>query len=183
MEEMLVVAYDNEYKAQDTMNVLRSLNDNWIVSLYDAVAVTRGVNGNLTVQDSYQMTGKEGAGWGILWGTLIGGLLFAPFTGGLSAAAAASTVAAGALSGATFGGLTGAAGAILDKEDFGLSEQFVDQVSESIKPGNSAIFALVDNRNPEQVANFFRGTGGTVLRTSLTPAQQDRVEQVLAGKA
>lgn len=182
MEDMIVVTYDNEYKAQETMNVLRSLNDNWIVNLYDAVAVSRDVNGKLNVLDSYQITSKEGAGWGILWGTLIGGLLFAPFTGGVSAAVAAGTVAAGAVSGATLGAITGAATASLDKEDFGLSEEFVGQVSEQIKPGNSAIFALADNRDPGQVANFFRGTGGTVIRTSLTPEQQARVQQVLAGQ-
>jgi uncharacterized membrane protein len=182
MEDLIVVAYDNEYRAQETMNVLRSLDDNWIVDLHDAVAVTRDVNGKLTVEDSYQMTSKEGAGWGILWGTLIGGLIFAPFTGGLSAAAAAGTVAAGAASGAALGGLTGAASATMDKDDFGLSEDFVYQVSETIKPGNSAIFALADRRDPEQVANFFRGTGGTVIRTSLTAEQQNRVQQVLAGK-
>ena len=181
MEDLIVVTYDNEYKAQDTINTLRSLNDNWIVDLHDAVAVTRDVNGKLNVQDSYQMTSKEGAGWGILWGTLIGGLVFAPFTGGLSAAVAAGTVAAGAVSGAALGGLTGAATASLDKDDFGLSEDFIYQVSQSIKPGNSAIFALAESRDPQQVANFFRGTGGTIIRTTLTPQQQDRVQQVLAG--
>src|SRR5437879_11952459 len=81
LEDLIVVTYDNEYMAQETINTLRSLNDNWMVNLYDAVAVTRDVNGKLTVQDSYQLTSKEGAGWGILWGTLIGGLVFAPFTG------------------------------------------------------------------------------------------------------
>src|SRR5690348_8756654 len=125
MEDLIVVTYDNEYKAQDTINTLRSLNDNWIVNLYDAVAVTRDVNGKLNVEDSYQMTSGEGAGWGVLWGTLIGGLIFAPFTGGLSAAAAASAVGAGAVTGAALGGLTGAATASLDKDDFGLSEDFV----------------------------------------------------------
>src|SRR5262245_24905669 len=108
MEDLIVVTYNNESKAQETINVLRSLNDNWIVNLYDAVAVSRDINGKLNVDDSYQLTSKEGAGWGILWGTLIGGLVFAPFTGGLSTAAAAGTVAAGAAGGAVLGGLTGA---------------------------------------------------------------------------
>jgi uncharacterized membrane protein len=71
--------------------------------------------------------------------------------------------------------------ASLDKDDFGLSEDFVSQVSSTIRPGYSAIFALVDADNPQQVANFFRGTGGEIIRTSLTPQQQDRVQQVLAG--
>jgi uncharacterized membrane protein len=182
VEDLIVVVYDNDYRAQETINMLRSLNDNWIVDLHDAVAVSRDVNGKLTVQDSYQMTSKEGAGWGILWGTLIGGLVFAPFTGGLSAATAAGVVAAGAVSGAVLGGATGAATASLDKDDFGLSEDFVNQVSESIQPGNSAIFVLAESNDPDQVANYFRGTGGKVLRTNLTKEQQERVQHVLAGK-
>ena len=64
MEDLIVVAYDDEYKAQETMNVLRSLNDNWIVNLHDAVAVERNVNGAFNVLDSYQMTSGEAAGWG-----------------------------------------------------------------------------------------------------------------------
>jgi uncharacterized membrane protein len=181
VEDLIVVTYDNEYSAQETMNVLRSLNDNWIVDLHDAIAVERDVNGKLNVLDSYQMTSKEGAGWGVLWGTLIGSLIFAPLTAGMSAAAAAGAVVAGAAGGATLGGLTGAATASFDKDDFGLSEDFVDQVSEQIKPGNSAIFALAETDHPDQAANFFRGTGGTVLRTTLSPEQQARVQQVLAG--
>src|SRR6476646_4643964 len=99
MEGLIVVSYDSQYKAQETINVLRSLNDNWLVNLYDAVAVTRDWNGTLRVEDSYKMTTPEGAGWGVLWGTLIGGLVFAPFTGGLTTAAAAGTIAAGAIGG------------------------------------------------------------------------------------
>jgi uncharacterized membrane protein len=181
VEDLIVVTYDDEYKAQETINVLRSLNDNWLVDLYDAVAMARDVNGTLRVQDSYQLTSKEGAGWGVLWGTLLGGILFAPFTGGLSAAAAAGTVAAGAVGGAALGGVTGAATASLNKDDFGLSEDFVYQVSQSIKPGGSALFALAESNNPQQVANFFRGTGGTIVRTTLSPQQEHRVQQVLAG--
>ncbi len=148
MEDLIVVAYDDEYKAQETMNVLRSLNDNWIVDLHDAIAVERNVNGKFNVLDSYQMTTGEGAGWGVLWGTVIGGLLFAPFTGGMSATAAAGTIAAGAMGGGALGGLTGAATASFDKDEFGLSEDFVYQVSQNIKPGSSAIFALVESSQP-----------------------------------
>lgn len=182
MENLIVVAYDTEHKAQETLNALRNLNDDRLVDLVDAVAVTRDVYGALNITDSYQMTSKEGAGWGVVWGTLIGGLLLAPFTGGLSAAAAAGTVAAGAVGGAALGAMTGAAGAAIYKDDFGLSEEFVAKVSMAIGVGDSAIFALADNRDPEQVANYFRGTGGTILSTSLTPQQQERVQQILAGK-
>src|SRR5690242_10725893 len=111
MEDLIVVAYDDEYSAQKTMNVLRSLNDNWMVNLHDVAVVVRDVNGKLNVQDSYQMTREEGAGWGVVAGTLIGAIALAPFTGGLSAGAAAATVIGGAIAGGALGGVTGGAGA------------------------------------------------------------------------
>jgi len=179
MEDLIVVAYKNEYSAQDTLNTLRDLNDDWVVDIHDAVAVVKDEDGKLNVQDSYQVTSKEGAGWGVLIGTMLGGLVLAPFTGGMSAAVAAGTVAAGAVGGAALGGVTGAAMASDDKEDFGLSEDFVSDVSDTIEPSHSAIFALVESHDPEVVAEYFRGTGGKVIRTNLTPYQQERVQEIL----
>jgi uncharacterized membrane protein len=82
--------------------------------------------------------------------------------------------------------MLGAASGALDarwwKEDFGISEDFVSQVSHMVEPGDSAIFALIRTYNPDYVAEQFRGYGGTVLRTSLTKAQADKVQAVLEGK-
>jgi len=181
MDDLIVVAYKNEYSAQETLNGLRDLNGDWLVDIQDAVAVVRDEDGKLNVQDSYQMTSKEGAGWGVVFGTILGGLVLAPFTGGMSAAVAAGTVAAGAVGGAALGGVTGAAMASDDKDNFGLSEDFVSEVSDTIKPGHSAIFALVESHHPEELADYFRGTGGKIIRTNLTPYQQERVQEILAG--
>src|SRR5437763_514088 len=103
MEDLIVVAYENEYGAQENMNRLRDLNDDWVVDIQDAVAVARDADGKLHIQDSYKTTTQAGAGWGVLLGTILGGLALAPFTGGLSTAAAASTVAASAVGGAALG--------------------------------------------------------------------------------
>ena len=112
---------------------------------------------------------------------MVGSLLLVPFTGGLSAAAAASAVAAGAVGGATMGGVTGAIGAEATKEDLGLPEDFVNTMSASLKPNGSAIFAVVESHDPEQIAQYFRGTGGQIITTTLTPWQQERIQHILAG--
>lgn len=180
MEELFVVSYPNQYSAVENMRILRGLDFDWVVYIHDAVAVARGANGKLRIEDSYKATMSEGAGWGILLGAILGGLAFAPFTGGLSAAAAASTVAAGAAGGATLGGLTGAVAASDEKEIYGVSEEFVAQVSATIKPGQSALFALVESHDPERVARYFQGTGGTIIRTSLSPYEQAHYQRILA---
>jgi len=165
----------------ENMAKLRTLDYDWVVEIHDAVAVARDADGKLQIQDSYKPTAGEGAGWGVLLGTILGGLALAPFTGGLSAAAAAGAVGAGAVGGATLGGLTGAVIAADDKDTSGVSEEFVAQVTDTIKRGQSALFALVESHDPEQVAKYFRGTGGTIIRTNLSPAEQARAEQILAG--
>ena len=48
-----------------------------------------------------------------------------------------------------------------------------------IGPGDSAIFAWIESRDPELVAERFRGYGGRVLQTTLTPAQSAKLEDVL----
>lgn len=180
MNELFVVTYPNEYGAVENMGTLRRLDFDWVVYIQDAVAVARGMNGKLYLQDSYKPTTGEGAGWGVLLGAILGGIAFAPFTGGLSAAAAAGTVAAGAAGGATLGGLTGAVVATDEKEVYGVSEEFVAQVSATIKPGQSALFALVEIGDPERVAGYFLGTGGTIIRTTLSPYELAYYQWILS---
>lgn len=187
MKELIVVAYDNRHSAREVLDELRLLNYRWVTEIGDAVAIARDQEGNLHVQDSYQPTTRASGVWGVLWGTIFGSLVLAPLTGGLSTAAIAATVAAGALGGATLGGLTSAALAHTYKEDFGLPEDFVSELSTQIKPGGSAIFALLGSYDPdpgpEYVAGYFRGTGGTIIRTTLTSQQQEQVQQILKGEA
>src|SRR5262249_43063364 len=128
---------------------------------------------------SYQMTTGEGAAWGGLFGGLIGALVAAPFTGGASAAAA---LAAGSLSGVALGATAGAIDAETWKEDFGISDDFVKRVGAMVQPGDSAIFALLRTLDPDLVAEQFKGYGGTILRTTLTPEQRIKVEATLHGR-
>src|SRR5258706_12859598 len=126
------------------------------------------------------MTAGEGAAWGGLFGGIIGALLAAPFTAGASAAAAAGAiVAAGSLSGVALGATFGAIDAESWKDDYGISEDFVDRVGSMIQPGDSAVFVLARTINPDLVAEAFHGYGGTILRTTLNDAQRARVEGTL----
>jgi len=162
---------------------LLTMNDDWVLDLHDAVAVYRDFNGKLRVDQSYQMTTGQGAAWGGLWGLLIGATLAIPFTGGASAAAAAGAIAAGAAGGTALGAGLGAVDAESWKDEFGIPEDFVQQVSVLIQPGDSAIYAILRVGNPDIVADQFRGYGGTILRTTLSRDQQAKVEKVLSKSA
>jgi uncharacterized membrane protein len=177
MAELIVVGFKKDmYRASEVLNTLQEMNHNWVVDLNDAVAVYRDYKGKLRVDQSYQATTAEGAGWGALVGGMLGALIAAPFTGGASVAA---VLAAGSISGAAFGAAVGAVDAESWKEDYGISEDFVQRVGTMIQPGDSAIFALLRTLDPDMVAAQFKGYGGTILRTTLTDWQKDRVEATL----
>ena len=182
MSQLIVVGFKQDmYRASAVLNKLLAMNDDWVVDLHDAVAVYRDYNGKLRVDQSYQMTTGQGAGWGALWGSLIGATLAIPFTAGASAAVVAGTLAAGALGGGALGAAGGAIDAQWWKEEFGIPEEFVSGIAGMVKPGDSAVFALLRSADPAVVAEQFRGYGGTVLQTTLTNDQSKKVQSVLNG--
>jgi uncharacterized membrane protein len=179
MAELIVVGFKKDmYRASEALNMLQDMNASWMVDLSDAVAVYRDYKGKLRVDQSYQMTTGEGAAWGGLFGGLMGAIIAAPFTGGASVAA---VLAAGSLSGVALGATVGAIDAESWKEDYGISEDFVDRVGSMVQPGDSAVFVLARTINPDLVADAFHGYGGTILRTTLNETQRARVEKTLQG--
>ncbi len=182
MAELIVVGFKKDmYRASEVLNTLQEMNENWVVDLHDAVAVYRDFDGKLRVDQSYQLTTGQGAGWGGLFGGLIGALLAVPFTGGASAVAAAA-LAAGTIGGTALGATLGAIDAEDWKDEYGISEDFVQRVGTMVQSGDSAIFALLRSLDPDLVAAQFKGYGGTILRTSLTPSQREKVEATLQAR-
>ena len=182
MAQLIVVGFKKDmYRASEVLNQLQNMDDDWVVDLHDAVAVYRDYNGKLRVDQSYQITTGEGAGWGGLWGSLIGLTLAIPFTGGATAPAAAA-LATGALAGGAIGAGAGAVDASWWKDEFGIPDDFVKQIGGMVQPGDSAVFALLRSANPDVVAQTFRGYGGTILTTTLSRDQQQKVEDVLHNK-
>ncbi len=179
MQEIIAVGFPGKYRASEVLGELLALNDAWVVDLYDAVTVYRTSNGRLRYDQSVQPTEGEGAVGGGLLGSLLGGLLAAPFTLGASAAVAAGAVGMGAVGGAAVGSVAGADDADWNKDTFGIPEDFVRDTGKMIQPGESAIFALIRTSDPEIVIAQFKGYGGRILRTSLTPYAAAKVEREL----
>ena len=114
-------------------------------------------------------------------GALLGGVLAAPFTAGVSAAAAAAALGAGALGLGTVGAAVGSTDAAEWKATYGVPEDFVKQVGGMVQPGTSALFATIRSEaDPVAIARRFAGYGGTVLRTSLAPAEAAQVQETIA---
>jgi uncharacterized membrane protein len=183
MSTLIVVGFKKDmFRASKVLNELVDMDFEWTIDLDDAVAVYRDYNGKLRIDASYQMTAGEGAALGGILGSLVGltlGALAAPVTAGASAAVAVGTLAAGTVGGGALGAVSGAIDAHWWKDDFGIPEDFVQEVGALVQPGDSAIYALLRSSDPTFVAAQFSNYGGTVLSTTLTPEQAKKVEETL----
>jgi len=176
---LTVVGFHGKHRASEVLSQLQQLAYDWTLDLKDAVAAYRTDDGRLRVDKSVQPTAKEGAAYGGVIAAVLGALIAAPFTGGLSVAATAAKIGVGALTAGTVGGALAADDAEKFKRDYGIPDEFVTEVGGMIQPGDSAVFAIVAGADPERVAEQFRGYGGTILRTTLSSPVAERVQDTL----
>ena len=182
MDNLIVVGFRGRHRASEVLSQLQVLDDAWTLDLADAVAAYRTDDGRLRIDQSINPTTKQGAALGGVFGALLGGLLAAPFTAGVSTVAAVAAVGTGALGVGSLGALAGADDAASFKEEYGVSDEFVQQVGGMIEPGNSAAFAVIRTNDPEEVARHFQGYGGTILKTTLPASKAAKVQETIGKK-
>jgi uncharacterized membrane protein len=83
------------------------------------------------------------------------------------------------LSGATIGAMVGSVGSAAGAS-VGISDDFIRDVKEHMKPGTSALFLLDAEANLDVVLPRIRGMGGTVLKTNVDAERARRVQEALA---
>jgi uncharacterized membrane protein len=170
MSELIVVAFDEPNKADEVLNELRALQREYLIDLEDAVVAVRRPDGKVQLKQSVNlvsMSAASGGLWGALWGTLVGLLFLNPLVG----------FALGTMVGAGTGALAGALA------DYGIDDDFARELARTLKPNSSAIFILVRKMQPEKVLADLSRFGGRVLRTSLSPEQEARLQEALSGMA
>jgi uncharacterized membrane protein len=170
MSELIVVAFDDPTKAEEVLSELRKLQREYLIDLEDAVVAVRRPNGHVELKQSVNMVGWSAASgglWGAVWGTLVGLLFLNPLVG----------FALGTMVGAGTGALAGAL------TDYGIDDDFIRDLAKTLAPNNSAIFILVRKMQPEKVLSDLSRFRGRVLRTSLSPEQEQRLQEALSGAA
>jgi uncharacterized membrane protein len=168
MAELVVVGFDNPNEADRALVELARLQREYLIDLEDAVVAIRGPDGKLRLKQSVDLVGAGAAGgglWGAMWGSLVGLLFLNPLLG---------LVAGGAL-GAGAGALSGSLA------DYGINDDFIRQVGETLQPNTSALFVLVRKAQPEKVLQELSGFRGRVIRSSLSPEQEARLQTALSG--
>lgn len=167
MSDLIVIAYPDEAKAESVRGRLFELQKNYLIDIGDAVVAMKEADGRVKLRQMFSPT-AAGAASGWFWGLLVGVLFMMPIVG----------VAAGAAAGALGGALS----------DFGIDDRFMKDLSASLQPGNAALFLLVlfllvKTMTADKVLDDLRGTGGTLLRTSLDHGKEEALRDALAAHA
>ena len=159
MSDLIAIAYDDEFKAEEVRLTLAKLQKEHLIELEDAAVVVKDDKGKVKLKQAVDLT-AAGALSGGFWGLLIGSLFFVPLFG---AALGAST---GAISGAL--------------SDIGVDDDFMRELGENLQAGTSALFILVTKVTPDKVLEEIAPYGGKVLRTSLTKDKEAELQEVLS---
>lgn len=158
MADLVVVAYEDEFKAEEVRLALLKLQKEHLIELEDAAVVVKNAEGKVKLKQAVDLT-AAGAVSGSFWGLLLGTLFLSPLFG------AAVGAASGALSGAL--------------SDIGVDDNFMKELGATMQPGTSALFVLIRKVTADKVLDEVAPFGGKVLRTSLSKDKEAELQQVL----
>ena len=158
MSNLIVIVYPDEHQAEQVRLDFIKMQKEYLVTLEDAVIAVKKPDGKVKLHQMYNLT-LGGAISGALWGTLIGLIFMMPVFG----------LVVGAGTGAVAGALS----------DVGINDEFMKKLASTLKPGYSALFVLVDSQITDKVMKELEGTGGTIIQTSLSTIDQDKLQKVL----
>lgn len=157
--ELIVAAFADEQGAARALEQLKQAKKEKLIGIRDAAVLTRDANNTLHIKESGDMSGRKGAGVGAIVGGAIG-LLFPPAVLGSAAV------------GAAIGGL----GARL--HDAGFPDEELRAIGSSLKPGTSAIVAVIEHTWVEEVESELAAQGAQMVRQAI---QEDIAKQLEAG--
>ena len=162
MSDLVVIVYPTEAKAEEMRQKILGLQKEYLIEVGDAAIAVKHADGTVKLNQLFSTT-AAGAATGGLWGLLIGLVFLNPILG----------VALGAASGALSGALS----------DYGVNNDFMKNLSESLQPGNAALFLLIRKLTADKVLEAMKGTGGTVLQTSLDDSKEKALRDAISAHA
>lgn len=158
MSNLLVVMYDDQYRAKEVMKELRALQESKQLDLEDAAYVTKDNQGNFHIHQEHSLTKKGVIAGGT--GGIIAGLLFTIPIAGLAVGAAAGVMAARA-------------------QDYGIDDKFIKALNDDMRLNTSAILMLIRDANREAVLPVFTKYGGKIVQSTITPENAEKLQAAL----
>ena len=161
MSDLIAIGYPDETTATAAGDEAEQLAKDLLIQP-DAIAVIRrDVNGHFHVTTNHHAV-AGGTTYGMFWGLLFGMLFFIPVFG----------MAIGAGLGALMGKMA----------KTGIDKQFQEQVRDMLQPGTSALFLVVEKATPDRAIDAMSKFGGTVLKSSLSKADEEELQKELSGE-
>ncbi len=167
MSDLVVIGFENMQKAEEVLWRFRALRSQNLLDLDDAVVVVRDEKGEINLKQSINLTHYD-ASAGLLSGGLLGAMVGLVFL----------NPAAGFLIGGMIGAGAGALSGSLS--DYGIPDDFIRSLAETIPVNSSALFILARKVQPEKILAELPDVKGKVLRTTLSPDQEKRLREALA---
>jgi uncharacterized membrane protein len=159
MSTLVVIGYDDMFKAEEIRLKLMKMQKDYLVDLEDAVVAVKDDKGKIRLHQAVNLTAAGALGGGF-WGTLIGLIFLNPLLG----------MAVGAAAGAVSGALA----------DVGIDDKFMKDLATAMTPSSSVLFVLVRKATPDKVLEELKGSGGHVLKTSLSHDDEAKLQAALS---
>lgn len=157
--QLIVAAFKDEQAANEALKGLKQAQKEKLIKIENAAVLRKDAKGKLHIKETADMGGKKGAALGGVAGAAIG-LIAGP------------ALLVPAAVGALVGGLTA------KLRDSGFSDVRLEVLGESLKPGSSAIVAVVEHTWVDQVKKAMAQEGADLLTASISA---DISEQLDAG--
>ncbi len=159
MSNLVVIGYDDPFKAEEVRLKLRKMQKDYLIDLEDAVVAVKNEKGKVKLHQAVNLTAAGAVGGGF-WGSLIGLIFLNPLLG----------AAVGAAAGAVSGALT----------DVGVDDKFMKELAATMTPGSSVLFVLVRKATVDKVLEEMKGTGGKILKTSLSHDNEEKLQAAIS---
>lgn len=157
MDKFLVAIFNTETAAFEGLSALNALHEQGDLTVYSTAVLAKDAAGVVSMKKAAD-EGPLGTALGMLTGSLVGVL------------AGPVGVAVGAVYGA-------ATGSLFDIGKLGVSSTFVEQVSNSLQPGNTAVLAEVEETWVAPVDTRLEPLGAVILRRPRSEAIADQMNQ------
>jgi len=167
MSNLVVFDFDGIHTADEVLNKLRALQKEYLIDLEDSCVVERDKAGKVHIKQAVNLTAigaAAGGSRGALLGALVGLLFLNPLAG----------MALGAIAGAGAGALSGSL------TDYGIRDDFIKKLSQTIPAGSSALFVLFKSITEDKVLPEIEPYKPRVLKTSLSNEAEARLKAALS---
>ena len=166
--ELIIAAFQDENKADEALKSLKELDKQDVIDVINAAVLVKDQDGKASIKETGDPDAKRGA----LFGAVVGGLI------GLLGGPAGVVV--GAAAGAAAGGVAA------HKIDLGFDDDYLKEVQESLPPGSSAIFALIEHEWVEKVVEALDAYEADIIQRTIKAeiaAQLSEADESEGGEA